>query len=71
MRKWVAENTDNDPNLIYRRIFDQASQFLTKDTVPPIVLTLGKYQFQHGFVADAEINLVCCLPEIMIEAGWQ
>lgn len=71
MRKWVAENVDNDPNLIFRKIYDQASQYLTKDTIPPVVLILGKYQYQNAFVADAEINLVACLTEIMIDGAWQ
>jgi len=71
MRKWVAENIDNDANAMYRSIFDQANQFVTKDTVPFVVLIIGKYQYQHAFCADQEINLVCCLTEIMMEAAWK
>jgi len=71
MRKWVAENIDNDANGMYRMIFDQASQYVTKDTIPAIVLILGKYQYQHAFAADQEINLVCCLTEIMMEGTWK
>jgi len=71
MRKWVAENIDNDANAMYRMIFDQANQYITKDTIPAVVLIVGKYQYQHAFAADAEINLVCCLTEIMMEADWK
>lgn len=70
MRKWVAENLDNDADVIFRKIYDQASQYLTKNSIPAVVLIIGKYQYQHAFVADAEINLVCCLTEIMIEGEW-
>jgi hypothetical protein len=70
MRKWVGENIDNDANAMYRMIFDQASQYVTKDTIPVVVLILGKYQYQHAFAADAEINLVCCLTEIMMEGNF-
>jgi hypothetical protein len=70
MRKWVGENIDNDADVIYRKIFDQANQYITKSSVPLIVLLLGKYQYQHAFAADSEINLVCCLTEIMMEAEW-
>lgn len=70
MRKWVAENSDVDVNTIFRKIFDNASKYLTKDSVPMIILILGKYQFQHPQVADPEINLVCCLTEIMVEGSW-
>lgn len=70
VRKWVGENVDNDADVIYRKIYDQTSQYLTPGTIPMIVLIIGKYQYQHAFVADAEINLVCCLTEIMMEAEW-
>lgn len=71
MRKWVGENIDNDANGMYRMIFDQASQYLTKETIPVVVLTIGKYQYQHAFAADQEINLVCCLTEIMMEGDFK
>lgn len=71
MRKWVAENIDNDVNDIYRKFYDQANQYLQKDSVPLVILIIGKYQYQHAFAADAEINLVCCLTEIMMEAAWK
>jgi len=70
MRKWVAENLDNDADVIFRKIYDQASQYLTKQSIPAVVLIIGKYQYQHGFCADPEINLVCCLTELMIEGEW-
>ena len=70
MRKWVAENLDNDADVIYRKIYDQASQYLSKQSIPAAVLIIGKYQYQHAFVADAEINLVCCLTELMVEGEW-
>lgn len=71
MRKWVAENTDNDADVIYRKIYDQVANYVSKETVPLIVLLIGKYQYQHAFAADAEINLVCCLTEIMMEAEFR
>lgn len=70
MRKWVAENADNDLASMYRKIYDQASQYITKETIPLVVLLIGKYQYQHAFVADHEINVVCFLTEVMMEASW-
>ena len=58
MRKWVGENVDNDADVIYRKIFDQANQYLTTSSVPMVILIIGKYQYQHAFAADSEINLV-------------
>lgn len=70
VRKWVGENIDNDADIIYRKIYDQAVQYITPNTIPMVVLIIGKYQYQHAFAADAEINLVCCLTEIMMEATF-
>ena len=70
MRKWVAENIDTDANELFRKIFDQTSKYITKDSVPLCVLLIGKYQYQHAFVADPEINIVCFLTELMVEAEW-
>ena len=70
VRKWVGENADNDADVIYRKIYDQASQYVNTNTIPMLVLIIGKYQFQHAFAADSEINLVCCLTEMMPEVEW-
>lgn len=70
VRKWVGENIDNDADVMFRRIYDTASTYFTKATIPHVVLILGKYQYQHAFAADAEINLVCCLTEIMVEGEF-
>ena len=69
-RKWVAANMDGDISTLYRKIYDQASQYITKETIPLAVLLVGKYQYQHAFVADAEINMVCFLTELMMEASF-
>lgn len=69
-RKWVAENIDNDAIALYRNLYDNASQYITKNTVPNLVLILAKYQYQHAFVADQEINLMACLTEMMVELEY-
>lgn len=70
VRKWVAENSDSDPATLYRKIYDQATEYLVKDSIPQVVLHLGKYQYQQAFATDPEINLVCCLTEIMVDAEF-
>lgn len=70
MRKWVAENSDLDPNTIFRRIYDQASLIMKKESIPEAVLVIGRYQYQHSFCADTEINLACCLTELMMNIEY-
>ena len=67
IRKWVGENLDSDQNTIFRKLYDHCSDFLVKSSVPALVLLLGRYQYQAAFSADAEINVMACLTEMMME----
>ena len=70
MRKWAAENIDNDVNPIFRMLYDTLANHVDKASLPAIVLIIAKYQYQSSFVADQEINLAACLTEIMMEASF-
>ena len=67
IRKWVASNSDNDVNMIYREIYDNLYENLKKETIPAAVILLAKYQYQSAFAADQEVNLLAFLTELMIE----
>lgn len=70
LRKHVGELNDLDPTQIYRTFYDTASKHMDKKSIPMLVLLIGKYQYQHAFVADAEINLIAFLTECMIECDF-
>ena len=63
MRQWVANNIDNDPQTIFRKLYDGLDEQVKQ--VPQLVLLLADYQYKAAFVADPELNLVACLTEIM------
>ena len=63
MRMWVVNNLDNDPQTLFRMIFDTIMPLTNQ--VPQLVLTIADYQYKAAFVSDQEINLVACLTEIM------
>jgi DNA polymerase III delta prime subunit len=63
MRQWVVNNLDNDPGTIFRKLYDSLVDQV--ETIPQLILLLADYQYKAAFVADAEINLVACLTEIM------
>ena len=69
VRTWVVENLDNDPNLIFRKIYDT----VIEDVKFPsqLVLLLADYQYKAAFAANQEINLVACLAEIMAAMEWK
>ena len=63
MRSWVTNNLDNDPQTIFRKLYDTLCDSVVQ--VPQLVLLLADYQYKSAFCADQEINLVACLTEIM------
>lgn len=66
VRKWVAENADNDPSSLFRKFYDQAATLFQPSAIPQLVLTLADYQYKAAFVADQEVNMSACLAEIMV-----
>jgi len=71
MRKWVAENLDNDPTTIYRKLYDSCNVNMKENTIPILVTTIADYQYKSAFVADHEINLVACLTTLMIDCEFK
>jgi DNA polymerase III delta prime subunit len=70
MRKWVAENLDTEPTAFFRKFYELSSTYMKPNSIPQLVLLLGRYQYQSAFVADQEINTVAFLTEVMVDAEW-
>ena len=70
MRRWVAMNIDNDPVMLYRKLYDSLYDTIDKSTIPQAVLIIADYSYKSAFVADQEINLVACLTELMMECKF-
>ena len=64
IRKWVAENLDNDPHILYRKIYDVLLTKIEPTSVPDMVLVIAEYVYKSSFVVDQEINLLACLTEL-------
>ena len=71
VRTWVVNNMDNDPQKIFRKIYDHLYQSADPSTIPQIILHIAEYQYKSAFVADQEINLMACLVEIMTNAKFK
>ena len=69
MRQWVANNIDIEPAAMFRKIYDNATEYVDPQSIPQLVLILADYQYKDSFVADHQLNMVACLTEIM--AGVQ
>ena len=70
MRKWVAQNIDNDHVRLYRQIYDTLNNRFEKRSIPQAVLTIADYSYKSAFVADQEVNMVACLTELMMECEF-
>ena len=71
MRKWVAENLDNEPSVLFRRFFDNTNECLNPNSVARMILLLADYQYKSAFVVEQEINFVAFLTEVMIECEFK
>ena len=71
MRKWVGENSDTEPHVLFRRLYDTLSDHLTPNSIPQVILILADYQYKNAFVADHELNTAACLTEIMASGEWK
>ena len=70
IRKWVASN-DVDSQILYRKIYDNMYEMLQPQSIPQAVIILADYQYKQAFVADAEINMVACLTELMVNLEFK
>ena len=67
MRKWVGLNIHNDPQSIYRKIYDSLYTKMENSSAPQAIIILSDYTYKSAFVADQEVNMVACLTELMME----
>lgn len=71
LRKWVGQNADLQPQIVFRALFDRMHKYLTPASVAFIIVKLADYQYKSAFVADQEINTLACLVEVTAEAEFK
>lgn len=71
MRKWVASNSDQDMNEMFRRVYDMSTDKVEMKSMPGFVVTLADYMYKANFVADLEVNMVAFFTEVMMEAEYK
>ena len=71
IRKWVANNLDNDPSRMYRKIYDVLYDEIDPSTVPHLVLATADYSYKSAFVADQEINMLAYMIEVMTQVKFK
>jgi DNA polymerase III delta prime subunit len=71
VRKWVANNADNEPTRIYRQLFDVMYTHFKPEFIPQFVLILGDFLDQASRSLDQEICLLAFLTTVMADDGFE
>lgn len=67
MRRWTSIHSDIEPNLLLRRFYDTAKEYVQPSSIPTLVLLLADTQYKLQFSADAEICITAFLTHCMTE----
>lgn len=70
-RQWVAQNSANDVDLLFRKIYDNIADILVPASIPEAIVIIAQYQFRGVTCPDPEINLVACLVELMASCEFK
>ena len=71
MKKWVAQNMDNEPKVIMRKLYDNLYNYLNAASIPEAVIIISEYQYKSAFVVDQEINMVAFMTELMMRCEFK
>lgn len=71
VRKWVANNADNEPTRIYRQLFDVMYDYFQPSFIPQFILIMGDYLDRASRSLDQEITLLAFLTQVMSEEDFQ
>lgn len=71
VRQWVAKNSANDVDLMFRKIYDNLADILAPASIPEAIVIIAQYQFRGVTCPDPEVNLVACLVELMASCEFK
>lgn len=71
LRQWVAQNSANDPNILFRKIYDQLSDILQPSSIPIAILAIADYQYKGVTCPDPQINLMAFCVQMMIDCEFK
>jgi DNA polymerase III delta prime subunit len=71
MRKWVVNHEDVDPTAFYRMLGEQIPKQVDHACLPQLIVLLADYAYRAAFCADAQLNTLACLVEVMTAARWK
>lgn len=70
IRKWIAVNKDMNYGDFYSELYQMGPEKIQLKSLPGFIVLVAKYQYQHAFVADPEINAMALCSEILLECSF-
>lgn len=65
IRKWVGANSDLDPTLVQRSLYDTAETYIKdNNSLAQFILIVADYMYKSALVADSTVNLAALCTEI-------
>lgn len=71
MRNWVAQNSDIDTAVLYRRVYDSLCVKAEPSSIPTAILILAEYESRSPNMPDKELNNAACFTELMRDVKFR
>lgn len=71
VRKWVSDNGDQDQASVFQAVYANAVDYVSKKSIPELVVIIADYQYKAAFVVNHEINLLAFFVEMMMRLEWE
>lgn len=71
LRKWVSEHDDMSSTAFYRTVSDTLPDRCAPESLPEAIILLADYSYRAAFAADASLNHLACLTELMSGTRWK
>lgn len=71
LRKWMSEHDDMSSAAFYRTISDTLPERCAPESLPEAIVLIADYSYRAAFAADASLNHLACLTELMSGTRWK
>lgn len=71
LRKWISEHDDMSSSAFYRTLSDTLPERAAPESLPESIVILADYAYRSSFCADASLNHLASLVELMAATRWK
>lgn len=71
VRTWVGEHSGDGSATVYANLYENAFEYFTPQSIPTLIVTLSRYDFESQSPVNPQINLCACLTEIMAHCTFK